>query len=223
LPARGEVWADPRLLSRLSADVGSSLQVGKLQMKVSKVLDYRPDQGSQFVELAPTLLLRLEDVAATGLVGVGSRVRYRQLFAGDTGALSEFNSWLSPRLKADERLESLNEASPQLQSSIERAPLSESHRPTSVLLAAWRWPWRRVVRGPASRQRGLMKSMGASQNKVLSISLVELGMLGVIAGVLGTSLGYLAQMGLAYVARDLMEGVLPAPSWDPAILGMVTP
>jgi putative ABC transport system permease protein len=95
LPARGEVWVDPRLLSRLSADVGSSLQVGKLQMKVSKVLDYRPDQGSQFVELAPTLLLRLEDVAATGLVGVGSRVRYRRLLATD--ALSEFNSWFTPK------------------------------------------------------------------------------------------------------------------------------
>jgi putative ABC transport system permease protein len=68
-----------------------------------------------------------------------------------------------------------------------------------------------------------MKSMGASQNLVLSISLLELGVLGVIAGIIGTALGYLAQMGLGYIARDLFTGVLPPPSLLPALLGLFTP
>lgn len=225
LPAIGEVWADPRLLARLGAEVGVQLQVGKRQLKVSKALDYRPDQGSQFVELAPTLLMRLEDVASTGLVDVGSRVRYRQLFAGEPQALSEFESWLQSRLQTGERLEELSDASPQLQSSIERAGrFLNLTGLTSVLLAgvAVAMAARRYVARHLDSV-ALMKSMGASQNLVLSISMLELGMLGVIAGVLGTALGYLAQLGLGYVARDLMSGVLPAPSWTPALLGMVTP
>lgn len=225
LPAVGEVWVDPRLLARLNADVGTYLQVGKLQLKVSKVLDYRPDQGSQFVDLAPTLLMRLEDLAATELVGVGSRVRYRQLFAGDRQALAEFDTWLKPQLQSDERLEALGDASPQLQSSIERASrFLNLTGLTSVLLAgiAVAMAARRYVARHLDTV-ALMKSMGASQRLVLSISVLELAMLAVIAGVVGTALGYIAQLGLAYVARDLMDGALPAPSISPAILGMLTP
>ncbi|MGC3981304.1 MAG: FtsX-like permease family protein [Steroidobacteraceae bacterium] len=225
LPAAGEVWADPRLLSRLGAEVGMELQVGKRQLKVSKVLDYRPDQGSQFVELAPTLLMRVEDVESTGLIDVGSRVQYRQLFAGDLRQLNQFKYWLNMRLQPGERMEQLDDASPQLQSSIERAGrFLNLTGLTSVLLAgvAVAMAARRYVARHLDTV-ALMKSMGASQRMVLNISLLELGMLGVIAGVLGTALGYLAQWGLGYVARDLIDGVLPAPSWSPVILGMVTP
>lgn len=225
LPAPGEVWADARLLSRLGAAVGTELQVGKRQLKVTKVLDYRPDQGSQFVELAPTLLMRLEDVASTELVGVGSRINYRQLFAGETRAVADFDAWLRPRLRPGQRLELLSDASPQLQSSLERAGrFLNLTGLTSVLLAgvAVAMAARRYVARHLDSV-ALMKSMGASQRLVLSISLLELGMLGGIAGVIGTLFGYLAQMLLAYLARDLISGVLPAPGFSPVLLGLVTP
>src|SRR5690606_34175985 len=68
----------------------------------------------------------------------------------------------------------------------------------------------------------LMKSMGASQRLVLSISVLELAMVGVIAGVLGVAIGYLAQEGIAYLLRDLVRGELPAPSWTAGGLGIAT-
>lgn len=225
LPAIGEAWVDPRLLSRLNAEVGMQLQVGKRQLKVSKALDYRPDQGSQFVDLAPTLLMRAEDVPSTGLVEVGSRVRYRQLFAGERQVVASLEVWLQPRLQPDQRLETLSDASPQLQSSIERAGrFINLTGLTSVLLAgvAVAMAARRYVSRHLDTV-ALMKSMGASQNLVLSISLLELGMLGLIAGVVGTSLGYLAQLGLGHVLRNVITGVLPAPSMMPMWLGMLTP
>src|SRR5882757_6961017 len=225
LPAIGEVWADPRLLSRLSANVGSSLQVGKSMLTVSKVLESRPDQGSQFVDLAPTLLLRPEDVAATGLIDVGSRLQYLQLFAGSAQAIAEFNTWWSAHRQPGERLEPLNDASPQVQSSIERAAkFLNLTALTSVLLAGVAVAM--GARRYATRHLdtvALMKSMGASQALVLAISTIELGLLGVIAGVLGTAMGYVAQLGLAFFARDLLSGELPAPSLNPMWLGMLTP
>lgn len=225
LPQPGEVWADPRLLSRLNAQVGGTLQVGKRQLHVGKSLEYRPDQGTQFVELAPTLLMRIEDVDSTGLLGIGSRQQYYQLFAGDTGQLSAFESWLRPRLEERQRLEQLDDASPQLQSSIERAArFLNLTALTSVLLAgvAVAMAARRYVARHLDTV-ALMKSMGASQNLVLAISALELIMLGLIAGVIGNAIGYAAQMGLAIAARDFISTELPPPSLQPALLGMLTP
>src|SRR5690606_14619571 len=81
IPERGEVWADSRLLSQFGAGVGSRLEVGAAEFTVTRVLDYRPDQGSQFVDLAPALMMNIDDAQATELLQPGSRVRYAALFA----------------------------------------------------------------------------------------------------------------------------------------------
>ncbi len=52
IPAPGEAWADSRLLAKLGAQVGSDLTVGAHTVRVTRVLDYRPDQGSGFTDLA---------------------------------------------------------------------------------------------------------------------------------------------------------------------------
>lgn len=225
LPQLGEAWADPRLLVRLDADVGDTLQVGKRQLRVTKALTYRPDQGSQFVDLAPTLMMRMEDLPSTGLIGVGSRVQYVQLFAGPRQAITEFDTWLRTHRGAGERLEQLGDASPQIESSIERAGrFLNLTALASVLLAG-------VAVAMAARRYAarhldtvaLMKSMGASQSLVLNISMLELGALGLLAGMAGTIVGFIAQSGLAYFARGFLNTEIPAPGWEPAVLGIITP
>ena len=76
IPARGEVWVESRLLARLGAAIGTGLTIGGLPLKVTQVLDYRPDQGSQFIDLAPSVIVNLEDLPATSLVQPGSRVNF---------------------------------------------------------------------------------------------------------------------------------------------------
>ena len=55
---------------------------------MTEVLDYRPDQGTGFVNLAPAALLNYDDVASTQLIQPGSRATYAALFAGAPGARS---------------------------------------------------------------------------------------------------------------------------------------
>ena len=74
IPGRGEAWATTRLLARLGADTGAVITVGKASFKVTNVLDFRPDQGWQFVDLAPTLLINIADLEKTSLIEPGSRV-----------------------------------------------------------------------------------------------------------------------------------------------------
>ena len=88
IPPRGEVWADGALLARVGADVGGTLAVGGLDLKISAVLTYRPDQSIGFASLAPSLILNIGDIAESGLIGEGSRVRYALLVAGDEQAVA---------------------------------------------------------------------------------------------------------------------------------------
>ena len=46
LPGRGEAWLDSRLLARIGARVGDRVSIGAAGFTVTRVLDYRPDQGS---------------------------------------------------------------------------------------------------------------------------------------------------------------------------------
>jgi putative ABC transport system permease protein len=101
LPGRGEAWLDSRLLARLGARVGDRVNVGVASFAVTRVLDYRPDQGSAFVDLAPSILLPLADLDATGLLGPGSRATYALLFAGKPATSARSGpSWRSARRRA---------------------------------------------------------------------------------------------------------------------------
>jgi putative ABC transport system permease protein len=68
----------------------------------------------------------------------------------------------------------------------------------------------------------LMKCMGAQQRFILQVTSLELVLLAVIAAALGAALGFVAQEGLAFLLKDLVRGDLPAPTWAPALLGLVT-
>lgn len=225
IPRPGEIWVDPRLLVRLNTQVGEPLQLGNTALRVTRVLEARPDQGSQFVNLAPTVLMRLEDLEATGLRGPGSRVQYALLFAGATDRVQAFSDWLTPQLQAGERKQEVSDASRQVSSSMERASrFLNLTSLTSVLLsgiavamAARRYAARHLDRV------ALMKALGASQSLVLNISVIELLLLGLLAGIVGSALGYVAQQGLSVLARDLLSGDLPTPSLTPLWLGIITP
>ncbi|MCL4792751.1 MAG: ABC transporter permease, partial [Gammaproteobacteria bacterium] len=78
IPARGEAWAEPGLLGRLDIDVGATLTVGNLALRITQVLQYKPDQNIGFVNLAPGLMVNLADVPAMGVVKPGSRVTWHQ-------------------------------------------------------------------------------------------------------------------------------------------------
>jgi len=78
IPKPGTVWLESRLLNQLDLQVGDSLNLGELRFTISKVLTYEPDRGGLFFQFAPRILMNLADLDKTGLVGIGSRVKYRK-------------------------------------------------------------------------------------------------------------------------------------------------
>jgi len=224
VPASGEAWATTRLLARLGADTGSIITVGKASLRVSKVLDFRPDQGWQFVDLAPTLLINMDDLERTDLIQPGSRVSYRMLFAGSRDDIVSFKPQLEEVLAAGEQLSDIEDTNPQIRSAMDRAGrFLNLASLVSVLLAAVAVAM--AARRYAIRHRdriALLKCLGAQQAFILRLNLLQLVMLTVMGAVTGTFLGYFAQEGLAWIAQDLITQELPAPGASPILLGLVT-
>jgi putative ABC transport system permease protein len=224
IPGPGEAWADSRLLARLGMPVGARLTVGSHELTVTQVLDYRPDQGAGFGDLSATLMINLADVPATGLIQPGSRVSRAALFAGDSPDIAAFRDWLAGAKRPGERLQAIEDASPQIRASSDRAGrflslaslVSVLLSAVAVAMAARRYATRHLDRV------ALMKCMGASQGFVLRQTVLQLVAIAVLVTVAGTVVGYLAQAGLAWLLRDLIRADLPPPAAASAWLGLVT-
>jgi putative ABC transport system permease protein len=224
IPGRGEVWLDARIIAQLNVPLGSSLNIGAASFKVTEVLDYRPDQGTGFVNLAPAALINYDDIDATQLIQPGSRANYEALFAGPPDVIAEFREYLSTAKGAGERLRDVEDSSRQLNSAIDRAGrFLNLASLASVLLSAVAVAM--GARRYASRHIdavALMKCMGASQRFVLSISVIELTLLALAAVAAGSVLGDLAQSGLAWLLKDLIRSELPPASLAPLPIALVT-
>lgn len=224
IPGRGSAWVDARLLVQLNLSVGGSIKIGAASFRISQVLDYRPDQGTAFVNIAPAVLIDLDDIAATGLIQPGSRVTYAGLFAGAGAAVDAFRDYLQTHKGPGERIRDVDDSSRQLNSAIDRASRYLNLASlASVLLAAV------AVAMGARRYMGrhidsvaLMKCMGGSQNFVLAISILELSLLALAAVLAGTALGHVAQSGLAWLLRGLIPAALPPASLAPIPIALVT-
>jgi putative ABC transport system permease protein len=224
IPGRGEVWIDARIIAQLKLALGTTLRIGAATFRMTEVLDYRPDQGTGFVNLAPAALLNYDDVPSTQLIQPGSRVTYAALFAGPAASIADFREFLVSAKTPGERLREVDESSRQLNSAIDRASrFLNLASLASVLLAA-------VAVAMGARRYAarhidtvaLMKCMGASQAFVLAISIIELTLLAVFAVAIGALLGYLAQSGLAWVLRDFIRTALPAASLAPLPIALGT-
>ena len=224
IPARGEAWVDARIVAHLDIAPGASIRIGAASFRVAEILDYRPDQGTGFVNLAPAVLINYDDVASTELIQPGSRVTYAALFAGPAPAIETLREYLSAAKNGGERLREVDESSRQLNSAVDRASRFLSLASlASVLLAAVAVAM--GARRYAARHLdavALMKCMGASQRFVLTISVVELTLLALAAVAAGASMGYFAQSGLAWLLRDLIRTDLPPASLAPLAVALVT-
>lgn len=223
-PSAGQVWAEAGLLARLGVGVGARLDVGAHELTVERVLAHRPDQSIGFDSFAPSLLMSRADLAATELVRPGSRVSYAQLYAGDADDIEAFRSWLLDAREPGERVQTAGGTEDRIARSIERAESYLSLASMITLLLAATAVAVSARRYSATQVDGvaLMKCLGASQSLVLAATLIELGLIGVTTGLVGSALGYLAQFGLATLVSDLMSIELPAPGLTPAVNGMLT-
>ena len=67
----------------LNIDIGSQVELGAAVFNVEKVVVEEPDAPFNVFSSSRRVLINIADVAKTEVIQPGSRVNYRQLYAGD--------------------------------------------------------------------------------------------------------------------------------------------
>jgi putative ABC transport system permease protein len=224
IPKAGTVWVDERLMTRLQLQVGDVIEIGKSRLPVAQIITQEPDSAIGFINAGPRVMLNDADVAATELVQVGSRVRYRVLVAGTPAAIADYRGWVTPKLAPGQRVESIEDARPEIRSALERsekflslaALLSVVLAAVAIALAARRFLQRHLD------ACAIMRCHGASQSRLVRLYLQQFVVLGAAASLAGCVAGFIAQHALALWLGSLVTVELPEPGWMPALHGFVT-
>lgn len=221
IPLPGNVWADGALMARLGVNVGDTVSVGESELRIQAVLTYRPDQSIGFASLAPSLLVNLSDIPASGLIGEGSRVGYALLVAGEEAAVNEFYAAVEDSLPDSVRVRNQEDSSERANNAAGRAQrflsltavMSVLLSAVAIAMSARRFAHRRMD------AVALMKSLGASQRFVIVAASLQLFILGIVGVVIGCASGFAVENMLTRMLADLFASDLPGASLAPLGLG----
>lgn len=224
VPAAGTVWVAEPLLSKIDTRVGSHLTVGKLSLRIAAIITKEPDNVLDYFGVAPRVMINEADLAASGLVQVGSRITYRLLASGEADAVEKFRAGVQAQLKRGQRIEGVRDARSEVRVALERASrflglaalLSVILASVAVALAARRFSQRQMD------HCAMMRCLGASQADIFALNFYQFILLGVLASIAGALAGFGAQALLAKMLAGFFTVALPQPGIVPALQGALT-
>ncbi|ABL99694.1 ABC transporter permease [Shewanella amazonensis] len=221
LPEAGTLWYEGRLAGLIGQS--ESLELGDRQFNLTKEIKRLPDAGFNPFASSPVVLMGLDDVASTGIVGPGSRVTYLYQFSGDSAQLAELDELLKAELTSSQRLRDVKSGDSPIASAVARAErflllaslLGIALACAAIGIAAQRYCQRHydVV--------AMFKTFGASAKEIRTLFALHLSLVtafGVLVGILGG-------LGLdAVIARFLPPELTAyeAPLLRPVLLGVLT-
>lgn len=222
-PRPGTAWIAVALAGRLGLAAGDALQVGRAKLEVAAIVVREPDSVLEYFGIAPRVLMNDADVAATGLIQVGSRVTHRLLVRGETDDVERFRAESAPKLARGQRIEGVRDARSEVRTALDRAQrflglaslLSVVLASVAVALAARRFSQRQVDAA------AMMRCLGASQSDIFALHAWQFAALGLAGCVAGSLIGYGAQALLAHWLSAFFTVSLPLPGPLPALRGAV--
>lgn len=118
------VLLDGALAERLGVKAGDLIRAGSQDFVVADLIKVEPDRaGGQTFSIGPRSMVRIEDMAATGLVQTGAQVYYHyKLALHDPDALKDINNRIEQSFAqaGGWRLRDYTEASPRVQTFLDR-------------------------------------------------------------------------------------------------------
>jgi putative ABC transport system permease protein len=222
-PRPGTVWIGVPLAARLGLKTGDTLTVGRAPLTVAAIITREPDSVLDYFGIAPRVLMSDADVAATGLIQVGSRVTYRLLVGGEPKTVADFREQVTPKLARGQRVEGVRDARSEVRTALDRAQrflglaslLSVVLASVAVALAARRFTQRQVDAA------AMMRCLGATQADIFALHAWQFALLGLAGCALGSLVGFGAQAVLAHWLTAFFTVSLPLPGPVPALRGAV--
>jgi len=223
-PQPGEAWAEARLFVALDLKPGDEIEVGAKILRLTRVLTFLPDEAGDFYSLTPHLLMHLDDLPATGVVQPGSRVRYQELWRGNSDALAQYRQNITPNLAPNQRLEDAKDGNRQVGNALGRAERYLNLASLAAVLLAGVAVALSAARFAAKRfdASALLRCLGLSRRQALGLFSLQLALLGITASLTGALLGWLAQLALFNLLQELLPAQIPPGGLWPALAGMAT-
>lgn len=223
VPAPGQVWVESRLLSALGLQPGDALVVGDQRFVITYVLTQEPDRGGSLWQLGPRVLMNMQDIDSTRLLGPMSVASFRLLLRGESGGLASFKVWVKDHLHGGFKLEAMESARPEIRSALDRARqflglavmVAVILCAVGIAMAAHHFSEQQLA------VVAIMKTMGATQSVISRIFMLYFVLLALFASVLGCALGFVVQHGLALLLEGWFFQRLPLPDWMPVLIGML--
>ena len=206
--APGTALAAPRLMALLNLKVGDRLDVGDASLRIVGEVIQEPDGGFNPFQMAPRLLINLEDAPKTGAIQPGSRLTWRYKFAGNPQQLARYDSWIQPQLKADQRWISVENSEDALGRSMQRAQqflLLSALLTLLLAIAAVA-----VAMSHYCRSRydlvAVLKTLGATRHALRRLIIGQWLAVLLLAALCGGALG----LGVEALLMQMLKPVLPA-------------
>ena len=232
---KDEVWIDPALMITLKIQIGSQIELGDKKFTVADVIDQELDRGAGFMNFAPRVMIRLEDLEQTGLVSFGSRVNYRLLVAAPKNLddasgqkrIQLFADFANKKIQSENlkglRIETVENGQPLMRKTLERAErflalialLTSMVAAVGVALTSQRYAYKQ------SEVCAIWRCLGASQSQILWNHAKKFIQVSLLAGIFGVCAGWMVHYLLMVWIGDLLMHQLPLPSIWPAVWGVL--
>ena len=207
------VLVGPELLDRLDVQAGDTLRIGEARFTIAGTVTREPDRLSISFTLGPRILLDLEGLARTGLLGLGSRVQYRSLVRLADGASADEVRAAAAAIRAAIQestfvdVETYVEAQPSLRSGLGRVERFLGLVALLSLLVGGIGVAQAVRAWLAGRLDAVatLRAIGVRPREAFALYLGQTAALGLAASALGAVGGVL----VARAIPGILEGLLP--------------
>ncbi|WP_297481992.1 FtsX-like permease family protein [uncultured Photobacterium sp.] len=215
-----QLWLTERLFSLLNVKIGDVLMLGDAELKISGRITQDPELSFNPFSQMPTVFIHQQDIEAVGGVQPGSRISYRYYFSGSNQVLDDIRQQLI--LTPSQRWLTENDAG-RSGDFIERARQYLSLTLVLVVLMAAATLVLTCQHYAATRKTAvaMMKSLGATQGFLWRWLLTQIGLVFVVAIIIGLTLGLGLEWLLRYPLQNLLPDQLPAMGIAPFAISLL--
>lgn len=225
-PEPGSVLLAPRLMAMLKLKPGDTIDVGDATLNVAGEVVQEPDAGFNPFQIAPRLLMNMDDVEKTAALQPGSRISWRYKFAGEPQQLADYEAWLLPQLKPEHRWLGMGDEEGALGKSLQRSQQFLLLSALLTLLLAVSAVAVAMTHYCRSRYDlvAILKTLGAGRMALRKLIIGQWLMVLSFAAATGGAIGLLFEHALLILLKPVLPAELPAASgwpWLWAIGSMV--
>lgn len=220
----GQIWLTPRVFDLLNVKLGDQIAIADAEFTVTGKIEHDANQELGISGFSPTVIIHQQDVARTHAIQVGSRIDYRLLMAGAPEQVKQFETQYKSQVQEPLKLRSASDGNTRMMRPIRNL---ETYMQLANLLTL-------LLCGIAialTSQRyvtqnqdhiAMLRCLGASQKQLLMSFVALLGVIALIATVLGSlfgiALGYgllklilttIPQISLQFSLWSIVVGPLP--------------